>query len=148
MASGTNLASTVDTTARTGTRRALAIAADPPGADPPSTTVTAVKMPLGALPYKRLPAEGYFTNDSILPALLNRHNTKAGVWGRISVVQGILQLQTLEGELETVVMSRGQDGVVAPQQYHQVKALSEDMRMFIVFHRTNDEPPKRGPGFG
>eukprot|EP00656_Telonema_subtile_P015398 TRINITY_DN18058_c0_g1_i2.p1 TRINITY_DN18058_c0_g1~~TRINITY_DN18058_c0_g1_i2.p1 ORF type:complete len:144 (+),score=37.68 TRINITY_DN18058_c0_g1_i2:195-626(+) len=126
---------------------ALVIAGQYRGGEIAMTTVTAVKMPPDAFAYKRLPGEGYFTKDTILKGLLSRHNTKAGVWGQINVVKGKLQLQTLDGELETVVMSRGQNGVVAPRQYHQVKPLSDDLQMFIVFHQIEDEGP-RGGGFG
>eukprot|EP00040_Diaphanoeca_grandis_P012454 m.63093 g.63093 ORF g.63093 m.63093 type:complete len:407 (+) comp23239_c0_seq1:275-1495(+) len=127
--------------------------------------MTTVKMPFDAVPYKRLPSEGVFTVDTIPRGLLGRHNTKVGVWGEINCVKGQLQLNTLEGTVETVTLAPGTTtvhgenpgiGVVNPQQYHFVKPLTDDTEMFIRFHNkqtstttVNDlNTPKPKPGFG
>jgi tellurite resistance-related uncharacterized protein/adenylate kinase family enzyme len=108
---------------------------------------TIVQMPGDAVAYKRLPAEGAFTVDTMPRGLLSRHNTKAGVWGEIKVVRGQLQLRTLDGTLERVVLKAPEAdlvgrpahfdqsiGIVAPRQYHEVAPLTDDMQMFIRFH--------------
>ena len=95
---------------------------------------TILQLPPDVIPYKRLPAEGTFTVDTMPRGLLSRHNTKEAVWGEINVVKGQLQLNQLEGEIEEVLLSPSNSiGVVAPTQYHVVKPLTDDMEMFIRF---------------
>eukprot|EP00658_Telonema_sp_P-2_P076145 TRINITY_DN6619_c0_g1_i4.p2 TRINITY_DN6619_c0_g1~~TRINITY_DN6619_c0_g1_i4.p2 ORF type:complete len:148 (+),score=31.90 TRINITY_DN6619_c0_g1_i4:228-671(+) len=114
---------------------------------PPIITVTAIQMPDDVEPYKRLPAQGEFTAATVPKGLLGRHNTKAGVWGQINVTKGRLELAMLEGEAEVVELGPGRNGVVAPQLFHKVLPLSEDMEMHVVFHALPDEAPCGG-GFG
>ena len=121
---------------------------------------TIVQLPSGAMPYKRLPAVGTFDSLTMPRGLLARHNTKAGAWGEIVVTQGELQLTVLEGDCAEVVVlrpagstndggcsadSRGSIrtavGVVAPQEFHQVKPLTEDMHMFVRFHSCDSGGP-------
>ena len=114
-----------------------------------AAAATIVRLPTHVVPYKRLPATGTFTVDTIPAGLLGRHNTKVGVWGQINCVRGRLRLTTLDGQIETVTLAPGptRDGVdpgiavVAPQQYHQVTPLSGDTEMFIRFHAkaANDD---------
>ena len=98
---------------------------------------TTLQLPPAAACYKRLPASGTFTVATMPRGLLSRHNTKENVWGEINVVKGRLQLNQLEGIVEEVVLDpnapTGGIGVVAPQQYHVVKPLSEDVEMFVKF---------------
>jgi tellurite resistance-related uncharacterized protein len=122
------------------------------------TVATKLHKPAAAQPYKRLPKEGTFTTDTIPKGLLRRHNVKAGVWGEIHVVKGILELITLEETQdvengnktippETVQISAPAFGVVGPQQYHQVKPLTSDVEMFILFNNF-PEVQVKGTGFG
>lgn len=50
---------------------------------------TTLKLPRDVTRYKRLPAEGEFTPETMPRGLLDQHNTKAGVWGKICVAQGV-----------------------------------------------------------
>lgn len=112
-----------------------------------SSAVTIVQLPTEAQPYKRLPAEGTFTRQNIPKGLLGKHNTKAGVYGKINVTCGVLQLETLDGALETVTITAGHHAIVAPRQYHTVTPLSDDVEMYIEFHaKPNDDV--KGGGFG
>ena len=114
---------------------------------------TVTQIPPNAVPYKRVPANGTFTVETIPRALLSLHNTKAGVWGEINVHHGQLRLTTLQDPLEDVVLtaespascSQSTDermtdrvcsciGVVAPQQDHVVEPLADDMEMSITFY--------------
>ena len=122
-----------------------------------AAAATILQLPPDVVPYKRLPPEGVFTAATIPRGLLSRHNTKPEVWGEITVVKGLLQLNQLEGQVEEVVLSPATGpGVVAPGQYHIVKPLTEDIEMFLRFNaRPGTGPPaaadggaKRGPGFG
>jgi tellurite resistance-related uncharacterized protein len=123
-----------------------------------SAAATLVRLPVDAVPYKRLPAVGAFTNETMPRGLLGRHNTKAEVWGQINCVRGQLKLATLDGELEEVVLTPGPTkggvnpgvAVVNPRQYHQVTPLTADTEMFVHFHKRagTDPDATKGPGFG
>ncbi|WP_415751637.1 DUF1971 domain-containing protein [Hafnia alvei] len=71
-------------------------------------------------------------------ALLSHHNTKAGVYGRLSVMQGAVkyygfaneQAQTPEIE---VTINAGQFGVSPPQYWHKVELLTEDTYFNLDF---------------
>lgn len=84
-------------------------------------------------PYRSTPV---FDQDSLPAALRSRHDTKAGVWGLIRVIEGKLKLTTLDPHSE-VVLTPGNPGLVLPQQPHFVTPLGE-MRMQVDFF---DRPP-------
>ena len=81
-------------------------------------------LPPGLKAYRRTPE---FDQDSLPAALRGRHNTKAGVWGVIHVLEGQLRYRILE-PAEDVILSPGRAGIVQPQQPHQVEPLGA-MRM-------------------
>eukprot|EP00035_Acanthoeca_spectabilis_P039987 m.66453 g.66453 ORF g.66453 m.66453 type:complete len:160 (-) comp9818_c0_seq1:160-639(-) len=115
--------------------------------DADGACLTTLTLPRDVTPYKRLPAEGEFTPETMPRGLLDQHNTKAGVWGKICVAQGELHLRILEGSHEEVTLRAGEYGVVAPKEMHQVEPLTDDMRMHVVFHAVGGEAG-RGGGFG
>ena len=94
------------------------VVTEPPEPTTNAVAATMLQLPQDVVPYKRLPAEGVFTVDTMPRGLLSRHNTKAGVWGEINCVQGKLQLNQLEGAIEEVVLAPGIGaiGIVAPTQ--------------------------------
>jgi len=93
-------------------------------------------MPSDVVAYKRVPAtEGEFFTQETLPKLLRqRHNTKAGVWGKIVVVAGALLYTDLEGDGAEFLLTHRHYGVAQPKLYHKVTPQSTDMRCYILFH--------------
>lgn len=85
-------------------------------------------------PYRSTPV---FDQDTLPAALRARHDTKAGVWGLIRVIEGEVQLTVLEPYSQTV-LGPGFSGVVSPQQPHFVTPLGP-MKMQVDFY---DEPPR------
>lgn len=84
-------------------------------------------------PYRSTPV---FDGQSLPKALRERHNTKAGVWGVIRVIEGELRLTMLEPPGEQV-LSPTRSGVIEPCQPHFVTPLGP-MRMQVDFY---NEPP-------
>ena len=86
-------------------------------------------LPDGVRAYKRT-AE--FDAASVPVGLLRAHRTKAGVWGRIRVLEGELVYRILEPALEEHVLAPGRDGVVEPQVSHEVEPRGA-VRFFVEF---------------
>lgn len=80
-------------------------------------------------PYRSTPI---LDQDTLPAALRTRHDTKAGVWGVIRVLEGRLQLTCLNPLSESVLTSDN-PGVVMLQQPHFVTPLGA-MRMQIDFY--------------
>jgi tellurite resistance-related uncharacterized protein len=89
-------------------------------------------LPANVFAYKRT-AE--FTSSSVPSGLLHRHSTKAGVWGRIVVLEGTLTYRILEPEIEEVVLSAGDCGVIEPTIEHEVVPHS-GVRFYVEFYRA------------
>lgn len=87
----------------------------------------------GPQPYRSTPV---FDEVSLPAALRKRHDTKAGVWGLIRVLEGKLMLTILE-PASTSVLEPGKPGIVAPEQPHFVTPLGP-MKMQVDFY---SEPP-------
>ena len=84
-------------------------------------------------PYRVTPV---FDQDTLPQALRNAHNTKAGVWGVIRVLEGKLRYVVVEtGSAQ--VLSPERPGLIAPLQLHFVEPLGA-MRMQVEFY---DSPP-------
>lgn len=90
-------------------------------------------LPSAVTTYRRT-AE--FTEVSVPKALLHAHTTKAGVWGRIRVLQGRLLYRILEPELRELVLTAEIDGVVEPQVPHEVEPLGA-VRFYVEFLRED-----------
>ena len=93
---------------------------------------------MAAAPYRSTPV---FDQDTLPAALRARHNTKAGVWGVIRVLEGELELAYLEPE-RSVLLRPGSPGVVEPQQPHFVTPHGP-MKMQVDFY---DRRPTTTPG--
>ena len=89
----------------------------------------------GPAPYSSSPV---FDQDTLPAALRARHDTKAGVWGLIRVLEGELKLTYLEPASE-VILQPGHPGLIEPQQPHFVTPLGP-MRMQVEFY--HEPPPK------
>ncbi|HPG29102.1 MAG: DUF1971 domain-containing protein [Spirochaetaceae bacterium] len=88
-------------------------------------------LPEGARAYRRTPE---FDETSVPDALLRRHDTKAGTWGRIHVLEGRLRYRILEPAREEHVLEPGRDGIVEPQVPHEVEPLGP-VRFYVEFLR-------------
>jgi tellurite resistance-related uncharacterized protein len=84
-------------------------------------------------PYRSTPV---FDQDTLPTALRARHDTKAGVWGLICVIEGALRLTYLDPPGESVLVP-GKPGLVLPGQPHFVTPIGI-MRMRVDFY---DQPP-------
>ena len=84
-------------------------------------------------PYRSTPV---FDEKTLPAALRSRHNTKAGVWGMIRVIEGRLKLRYLDPVSE-VVLEPDRPGLILPEQPHEVEPLGA-MRMQVDFY---DQPP-------
>ena len=78
-----------------------------------------------------------FSEATIPAGLRSRHNTRAGVWGRIRVLEGRLRYRILEPEIEELVLSPGQDGVVEPEVFHEVESVGA-VRFYVEFLHASD----------
>ena len=89
------------------------------------------QMPPELIPYKRTPE---FDQDSVPAGLLAAHQTKAGTWGLIVVLEGELEYRILESEQEIVVLTPDRPGVVEPTVLHEVEPRGK-VRFYVEFHR-------------
>ncbi|MFY9349745.1 MAG: DUF1971 domain-containing protein [Sphingobium sp.] len=90
-------------------------------------------MAAAPAPYRSTPV---FDQDTLPAALRARHDTKAGVWGVIRVIEGELMLSYLDPPSE-VVLTPDNPGLIQPQQPHFVTPIG-NMRMQVDFY---DQPP-------
>lgn len=89
-------------------------------------------------PYRSTPV----FDETTLPAALRReHQTKAGVWGVIRVLEGRLKLTLADSKAE-MILTPDRPGLVLPQQIHGVEPLGK-MRMRVDFY--DQLPPLAGP---
>ena len=91
-------------------------------------------MVLPVQPYRSTPV---FDQNTLTQALRARHNTKAGVWGVIRVLEGELRLTYLGDPSSEVLLTPDQPGLIRPQQPHFVTPLGP-MKMQVDFY---DQPP-------
>lgn len=94
-------------------------------------------LPAGVQAYRRTPV---FDENSLPAALRRQHQTKAGVWGLIHVLEGRLRYRTFDPDSE-IVLTPQQQGVVRPQQFHEVEPLGP-VRMFVEFHAAPENLPR------
>ena len=87
-------------------------------------------IPATATAYKQTAT---FTQDTLPAGLRSAHRTAAGVWGRITVLEGALHYEILE-PYESQVLTPELSGVVEPAVPHQVTPLG-DVTFFVEFYR-------------
>lgn len=80
----------------------------------------------------------FWTKDTAPKALFTHHNTKAGVYGRLSVMQGAVRYfgfadgDATERDLELVIEA-GTFGISPPQKWHRIELLTDDTYFNIDF---------------
>ena len=84
----------------------------------------------------------FFTKDKVPKALLTHHNTAAGVFGQICVMQGMVTFYGFADEAatvpeQTIIIEAGQFAVSPPQYWHRVE-LSDDAQFNINFWTDGD----------
>jgi tellurite resistance-related uncharacterized protein len=100
------------------------------------TSITS-KLPRGLACYRETPV---FTRATVPAALLDAHNTKAGVWGLLHVLSGRVQYCLDNGTDESVIVAAGETAVIEPQVSHHVELLDDDSSFRVEFHRTAAVP--------
>src|SRR3546814_12184976 len=88
-------------------------------------------------PYRSTPV---FDQDTLPAALRARHDTKAGVWGLIRVIEGELKLTYLDPPSE-VVLTPPSPGPILPHQPHYVPPLGPMNMRFV----SSPHPPAARP---
>lgn len=91
-------------------------------------------LPEGVAVYRRTPE---FDEATVPSGLLARHATKAGVWGRIQVVEGTLRYRILEPAPAEHVLAPGRVGIIEPEVAHEVEPLGA-VRFYVEFLRESD----------
>ena len=87
-------------------------------------------LPDNVVAYKRTPE---FDQNSMPTGLLNNHQTKEGVWGKIVVMSGKLQY-TIQQPFEEIALDSNKYGVVEPTVLHQVKPIGP-VRFYVEFYQ-------------
>ncbi len=88
-------------------------------------------LPQNVTAYNRTPE---FNQTTIPTGLLKAHQTKAGTWGLIVILEGRLLYRILEPAPEEVHLSTMRSGIVEPTVLHEVQALG-DVRFYVEFYR-------------
>lgn len=94
----------------------------------------------------------FWTKETVPHALLTHHNTKKGVYGRLSVMQGAVKYFGFANEHDTtpeleVVIEAGHFGISPPQYWHHIELLTEDAYFNIDFFADPNEALE-GKGIG
>ena len=85
-------------------------------------------------PYRSTPI---FDSETLPAGLRKAHCTKAGVWGRLNVLEGSVRYVVEETGKE-LVLSAGEFVTILPEQLHHVELLGE-MRMQVSFYDTDPD---------
>ena len=90
--------------------------------------------------YKKMPI---WTKDSLPKMFQEKHNTKVGTWGKITVLKSQLKFYVLteDGNIvsEHVFTPNEDTPFVEPQLWHRVEALSDDLECFLEFYCTKED---------
>ncbi|MDY4594882.1 MAG: SAM-dependent methyltransferase TehB [[Pasteurella] aerogenes] len=90
--------------------------------------------------YKKMPV---WTANSLPQMFQEKHNTKVGTWGKLTVLKGKLKFYELteNGEViaEHIFTASQETPFVKPQQWHKVEALSEDLECYLEFYCSKED---------
>lgn len=86
------------------------------------------EWPPGLTPYRRTPE---FDETSLPSGLLRAHSTRAGVWGRLHVLEGLLLFRDLVSG-EELSLAPGIHAVISPERPHEVEPQGR-VRFLIEF---------------
>ena len=92
-----------------------------------------MNIPPTVEPYRTI---GPFHQDSLPMGLLKNHNTKAGVWGLLEVIEGDIKYVITEvGNECEYLLSKTIPGVIVPEQKHHLELVG-DVVFTITFFRA------------
>ena len=102
--------------------------------------------------FRHTRATPFWNKQSVPQALLTHHNTKKGVFGRLSVMQGAVKYIGFRDEHDEtpeieVVIEAGHFGISPPQYWHRIELLTDDTYFNLDFFADPDEPLD-GKGIG
>ena len=61
-----------------------------------------------------------FTDETVPTKLTSEHNTKAGVWGRLILLEGLLDYVVPANPEDSLSLSKGDVAIIEPQVVHFV----------------------------
>ncbi|HEY2452685.1 MAG TPA: DUF1971 domain-containing protein [Scandinavium sp.] len=102
--------------------------------------------------YVHTRATPFFDNSTVPAGLLSHHNTKAGVYGRLSVMRGAVKYfgfpdaESTTPDVELVIEA-GHFGISPPQKWHRIELLTDDTWFNIDFF-AEPQAQLTGKGFG
>lgn len=90
-------------------------------------------LPAEVSAYKQTPV---FTESSIPAGLLKAHSTKAGTWGLLHVLDGVLiyRLKDERRPESEITVRSGGAAVIEPEVLHEVQPVGP-VRFFVEFYR-------------
>ncbi|MBG2588094.1 DUF1971 domain-containing protein [Klebsiella michiganensis] len=98
--------------------------------------------------WKVIRSTPFFTKQNVPAALLTHHNTAAGVFGQLCVMEGTVTYYGFADEQATepeakVVINAGQFATSPPQYWHRIE-LSDDAQFNINFWVADDADGESG----
>lgn len=81
-------------------------------------------------PYKKTPI---FNAKNVPKAILEKHNTKEGVWGKLVVVSGSLKFIDID-KGEEVILIKGKQQIIEPTKWHKI-VLIDNPEFYIEFFK-------------
>jgi tellurite resistance-related uncharacterized protein len=96
-----------------------------------------MRLPPNVRPYKRTPE---FTEATVPAGLLRDHDTKAGVWALIHVLDGRLAYRVTDARrppIELILTPQSGAGVIEPTIRHAVEPLGA-VRFYVEFYRSDE----------
>lgn len=90
--------------------------------------------------YKQMPI---WTKDKLPQMFQEKHNTKVGTWGKITVLKGKLKFYELDeaGKViaEHIFTPQDETPFVEPQAWHRVAALTDDLECTLGFYCKKED---------
>jgi len=90
--------------------------------------------------YKKMPV---WTKASLPHMFQEKHNTKVGTWGKITVLKGALKFYVLteNGDIVSEHLFTASDNTpfVEPQLWHRVEAASDDLECYLEFYCKKED---------
>lgn len=91
------------------------------------------KLPENVKPYKKI---DIFDEHSVPYGLLKDHSTKAGTWGKITLLEGKLLYRIQSNPIEEVELNPQKFGVVEPEVLHHVRVIGQ-VKFFVEFFKAD-----------
>lgn len=89
-------------------------------------------FPEGLVKYGETPV---FTDQTVPAKLTSEHNTKAGVWGKLTVLKGALDYVVPGAPEKSARLKQGEFGVIEPTVTHYVR-LGEETSFQVEFYKV------------